>query len=71
MNKSGSIIIAALVDDLESVYCNKKEETELFQHLETRFQMTEGNPINWMVDINIVFFSENIRLSQSTYLEES
>lgn len=69
MNKTGSVINSAFVNDLGSVYSNKKEETELFRHLETCFQMTGGDRINWMVGINIVFSSEYIRLSQTAYLE--
>lgn len=69
MNRMGSIIIAAFVDDLGSVYYNKKEESELFQHLKTRFHMTGGDPITWMVGINIVFSFENIHLFQTPYLE--
>lgn len=69
INKTGSIIIAAFVDDLGSVYSNEEEETELFQDLKTRFQMTGGEPIKWMVGINILFSPENIRLSQMAYLE--
>lgn len=69
MNKTGSIIINAFVDNLVSVYSNEKEETEHCRHLKTRFQMTGRDPINWMVDINIMFPSENIRLPQIAHLE--
>lgn len=68
MNKKGTIIVAAFVDDLGSVYSDEEEESELFQHLSTRFQMTGGKPINCMVGINVAFSPSNIRLSQSAYL---
>lgn len=70
MNQTGSIIIAAFVNDLGSVYSDETEEMEIFQHLETQFQITEEDSINWMVGINIQFSLENIRLSQTVYLEK-
>lgn len=69
MNRTGSIIIATFVDDLRSVYSDEGEEVELVQHLKTRFQITGRDPINWMVGINIIFSPDNIRLSQTTYIQ--
>lgn len=42
----------AFVNKVESVYSDKEEENKLFQHLETHFQMTGREPINWMVWID-------------------
>lgn len=69
MDKNARIIIVKLVEDLVSIYTNRKEETDLFHHWENKFQMTEEGAIDWMVRINMVFSDTQVRLIQSVYLQ--